>query len=188
MPILRDVVLRIMRAITAIKSAMFWFLTLILLIPLLIVIVSTLNQGIKQQAEAMPKFSQESFSKLSTCEHDLQVLFYEVIKTFDCTILVGHRNEADQEIVFKTGNSKKQWPNSKHNKTPSRAVDVTPYPVDWKNDKKFYWFAGYVMGIAQKLKDEGKMTHSIRYGGDWNGNKDITDQTFLDLTHFELVD
>jgi peptidoglycan LD-endopeptidase CwlK len=188
MPILRDVVLRIMRAITAIKSAMFWFLTLILLIPLLIVIVSTLNQGIKQQAEAMPKFSQESFSKLSTCEHDLQVLFYEVIKTFDCTILVGHRNEADQEIVFKTGNSKKQWPNSKHNLHPAQAVDVAPFPLpDWSKTSEFIYFGGYVMGIAQKLFDEGKMTHKIRYGGDFNSNNRVSDSNFLDAVHFELI-
>ena len=45
----------------------------------------------------MPKFSQDSFSKLSTCHPDLQVLFYEVIKYYDCTILEGYRNQVDQD-------------------------------------------------------------------------------------------
>ncbi len=135
----------------------------------------------------MPKFSQDSFSKLSTCHLDLQVLFFEVIKNFDCTILEGYRNEQDQETAFSAGNTQLHWPNGKHNKQPSCAVDVSPYPVDWNNYKRFYWFAGYVMGIAQKLKDDGKISHAIRYGGDWNGDMDITDNKFQDLVHFELI-
>lgn len=135
----------------------------------------------------MPKFSQESFSKLSTCHPDLQVLFYEVIKSFDCVIIEGYRNQADQEAAVAAGNSQLHWPHGKHNSQPSNAVDVAPYPLEWENIKRFYWFAGYVMGIAQKLKDEGKMTHAVRYGGDWNNNKNIDDQTFKDLVHFELM-
>ncbi len=135
----------------------------------------------------MPKFSQESFSKLSTCHIDLQVLFFEVIRHFDCQVLEGYRNQEDQEKAFQAGNSKLHWPNGKHNHQPSLAVDVSPYPVNWNNSKRFYWFAGYVMGIAEKLKEEGKITHAIRYGGDWDGDFQIDDQTFNDLVHFELI-
>lgn len=136
----------------------------------------------------MPKFSQSSFSKLSTCHTDLQVLFYEVIKSFDCQILEGYRNEVDQEKAFKAGNTKLHWPHGKHNRQPSMAVDVAPYPIDWNNIKRFYWFGGYVMGIASRLKDEGRMTHSVRFGGDWNGDKNIDNETFRDIVHFELVE
>lgn len=135
----------------------------------------------------MPKFSQESFSKLSSCHMELQTLFYEVVRHFDCQVLEGFRNEHDQDVAFEQGNTKLKWPNGKHNKSPSMAVDVAPYPLDWKNIKRFYWFAGFVMGIAQRLKDEGKMTYSIRFGGDWDSDKDINDQSFNDLVHFELV-
>jgi peptidoglycan L-alanyl-D-glutamate endopeptidase CwlK len=135
----------------------------------------------------MPKFRQASFSKLTTCHPDLQVLMYEVIKYFDCIVLEGYRNEADQEKAFAAGNTKLHWPHGNHNRLPSMAIDVSPYPIDWNNSKRFYWFAGYVMGIAQKLKDDGKMTHSVRFGGDWDGDKDITDQKFNDLVHFELI-
>jgi peptidoglycan L-alanyl-D-glutamate endopeptidase CwlK len=188
MPKVRGAGIGTIDATVVTKSAMFWCAILILLSPLVIVIGSHLNLENSPWKKQMPKFSQESFSKLSTCHHDLQVLFYEVIKTFDCTILEGFRNEIDQNISFKSGTSKLSWPNSKHNSHPAMAVDVTPYPIDFNNSKRMYWFAGYVMGIAQKLKEEGKITHSIRYGGDWNRNKNIDDESFKDLSHFELID
>jgi peptidoglycan L-alanyl-D-glutamate endopeptidase CwlK len=136
----------------------------------------------------MPKFSQSSFSKLSTCHPDLQALFYEVIKSFDCTILEGYRNQEDQEKAFANGNTQLHWPHGKHNHQPSMAVDVAPYPIDFDNAKRMYWFAGYVMGIAQKLKDEGKMTHAVRFGGDWDRDYHIDDEHFRDLVHFELIE
>jgi peptidoglycan L-alanyl-D-glutamate endopeptidase CwlK len=137
----------------------------------------------------MPKFSQASFSKLSTCHPDLQVLFYDIIKHYDCTILQGYRNEADQEKAFAEGNTKLHYPHGKHNHQPSMAVDVTPYPVNFDDTKLAYWFGGYVLGMAQKLKDEGKMTHSIRWGGSWDGLGELNGSWMLnDLVHFELVD
>jgi hypothetical protein len=136
----------------------------------------------------MPKFSQASFSKLSTCHTDLQALFYEVIKYFDCTIIEGYRNQEDQEKAFSKGNTELHYPNGKHNHQPSMAVDVIPYPIDFNNEKLGLWFGGYVMGIAQKLKDEGKMIHSIRWGGSWNGLGVLNGKNMLnDLVHFELV-
>ena len=135
----------------------------------------------------MPKFSAQSFTRLSTCQRELQVLFYEVVRHFDCTILGGYRNQEAQNRAYAEKASKLRWPNSKHNSEPSMAVDVAPYPVDTKNIKRLYWFSGYVLGVAQKLKDEGKMTHGIRWGGDWDRDRDIDDQTFNDLVHFELI-
>lgn len=135
----------------------------------------------------MPMFSQASFSKLSTCHIDLQTIFFEVIKSFDCTILEGYRNEQDQNTAYSAGNTKLKWPNGKHNSQPSNAVDVSPYPIDWDNSKRLYWFAGYALGIAQRLKDEGKITHSVRWGGNWSGDKRLPEQSFNDLVHFELI-
>ena len=136
----------------------------------------------------MPKFSQDSFSKLSTCHADLQVLFYEIIKYYDCTILCGYRNKADQEAAFAAGNTKLHYPEGKHNHQPSLAVDVISYPIDFNVEKRAFWFGGYVLGIAQKLKDEGKMTHSIRWGGAWNGLGELNSKGMLnDLVHFEII-
>lgn len=99
----------------------------------------------------------------------------------------GHRNEVDQEEAFKRGATTLHWPHGKHNASPSLAVDVYPHPIELKNTNRFYWFGGFVMGIAQRLFDEGKITHKIRYGGDWDSDKDINDQKLNDLVHFELV-
>ena len=101
----------------------------------------------------MPKFSQASFSKLATCHIDLQCLFYEVIKYFDCTILEGYRNEVDQDKAFASGHTKLHWPNGKHNRNPSMAVDVTPYPVDFANNKLVFTLVWWVcIGNSSKVE------------------------------------
>lgn len=139
----------------------------------------------------MPKFSQRSLSNLATCHIDLQILFNEVIKTFDCIVVEGYRNKEDQEKAFQSGNSEVHFPNGKHNQRPSNAADVYPYEpkiiVDWNDNERFHYFAGYVMGIAQKLKDEGKIMHSIRWGGDWDRDTEIKDENFRDTGHFEIM-
>jgi peptidoglycan L-alanyl-D-glutamate endopeptidase CwlK len=137
----------------------------------------------------MPKFSQHSTNQLATCDHRLQKLFNEVIKHFDCRVLEGHRGAAKQDAAFMRGASKVKFPNSKHNSRPSMAVDVAPYPVIWpnKDDKdyvkqvaRYYMLSFFVMGIASQ------MGIKIRSGADWDGDKDIFDQTFDDLVHFEI--
>ena len=135
----------------------------------------------------MPLFGSDSLMKLKSCHPELQALFYEVIKHFDCKVLEGYRNEEDQNKAFADGNSKLKFPYGKHNSIPSNAIDVSPYPIVWNDTKRFYWFAGFVMGIASQLKSSGVMKHDLRYGGDWNSDKDINDQKFNDLVHFELV-
>lgn len=135
----------------------------------------------------MYQFGDDSKRQLSTCHSDLQCLFNEVIKYFDCTIIEGYRNKDSQEKAFNAGNSKLHYPHGKHNRLPSIAVDVSPSPIDWNNTKRFYWFAGFVMGVAAQLKSHGKMKYDVRYGGDWDSDKDITDQNFNDLVHFELL-
>lgn len=136
----------------------------------------------------MPIFSDESKKQLATCHPELQLLFNEVIKYYDCKVLEGYRNRLDQEKAFDAGNSKLHYPFGNHNKIPSQAVDVCPYPVpSWNSTKDFIYFAGKVMGIATMLLANGKMTHQIRYGGDFNLNQMVTDSTFFDGVHFELL-
>jgi peptidoglycan L-alanyl-D-glutamate endopeptidase CwlK len=129
----------------------------------------------------MPKFSALSQSRLNMCHPDLKAIFQKVIQDFDCSILEGHRDEATQSLYFKEGKSKVQYPFSKHNRLPSLAVDAAPYPVDWNDKKRFCFFAGYVMGVAKMLKIK------LCWGGDWDNDKDLKDQTFNDLVHFELI-
>ena len=142
---------------------------------------------ISRKVWIMPKFSQTSFSRLSTCHIDLQVLFFEVVRSFDCSVLEGYRNEEDQEKAFSKGNTQLHYPHGKHNHQPSMAVDVAPFPIAFDDIKRFYYFAGWIQGIAKRLKDEGKMTYSIRWGGVWDRDTQMKDNTFQDLVHYELI-
>lgn len=128
----------------------------------------------------MPQFGRISLQKLSNCHVDLQKLFNEVIKNYDCIILEGYRSNQDQLKAFENGKSKIKS-GGKHNQLPSLAVDVVPYPVDFNDHQRFYYFAGRVLGIAQMLKIK------IRWGGDWDIDHDLKDQSFYDLAHFELA-
>jgi peptidoglycan L-alanyl-D-glutamate endopeptidase CwlK len=135
----------------------------------------------------MHKYSKRSEQRLSTCHSDLQKVFYEVLNKIDHSILEGYRDKERQEKAFLEGKSKLQFPKSKHNLTPSMAVDVAPYPIDWNDTERFYLFAGFVLGTGYRLKKECIITHDIRWGGDWDRDFDVKDNTFDDLVHFELV-
>lgn len=130
----------------------------------------------------MPAFGKASQEKLATCDQRLQKVFNEVIKHFDCTVIEGHRGEAAQNKAFAEGKSKLKYPQGKHNKTPSLAADVLPYPIDWNDTNRMCYFAGFVVGIA------ATMGIKLRWGGDWNQNTELKDNSFNDLPHFELVD
>jgi len=125
-------------------------------------------------------YSKRSLSRLEECHPDLQKLFKEVLKVCDHTILCGHRNEADQNEAFNNGNSKLQWPKSKHNKKPSLAVDAIKYPINWTDYKSQFFFGGIVIGIAST------MGIKIRWGSDWDKDNDFSDNPFNDAAHFEL--
>jgi hypothetical protein len=128
----------------------------------------------------MPKFGKTSKKRLATCDQRLQDVFNEVVKTYDCSILCGTRSKEDQDKAYYDGRSKLKYPQSKHNTNPSIAVDVAPYPINWNDLGGFYMFAGYVIRVAEE------MGITLRYGGDWDGDKKTVDQTFNDLPHFEL--
>jgi peptidoglycan L-alanyl-D-glutamate endopeptidase CwlK len=130
----------------------------------------------------MPKFGKTSKKRLLTCDYRLQEVFNEVIKTVDCSVLEGHRSEDRQNKLFKEGKTKVTYPKGRHNAKPSRAVDVVPYPIDWKDRERFHLFAGYVLGVASR------MGITLRWGGDWNMNFEVDDNKFDDFPHFELID
>ena len=130
----------------------------------------------------MPRFSEKSISKLSTCHPLLQRVFHEVVQEFDCTILEGHRDKDRQNQMVADGKSQIQWPDGKHNTAPSLAVDVTPYPVKWDDRERQTLFAGYVIATAKT------MGVTLRWGGDWDRDTEVRDNSFDDLVHFEIVE
>tara|TARA_R100001594_G_scaffold14129_1_gene30089 strand:- start:1376 stop:1771 length:396 start_codon:yes stop_codon:yes gene_type:complete len=128
----------------------------------------------------MPKFGKRSKERLETCDNRLQLVFNEVIRYVDCSILEGHRSGERQNKLFEEGKTKVKYPNGRHNANPSRAVDVAPYPIDWDDRERFHLFAGFVLGIAKAMGIE------LRWGGDWNMNFEVDDNQFDDFPHFEL--
>ena len=143
----------------------------------------------------MPNFGSKSRKHLETCHPDLQTLFNAVIMVVDCSVTCGYRNKEDQEKAFDKGNSKAHYPHGKHNSNPSTAVDVYPYPIDFDDLPRFYWFGGWVLAKAEILRNVGEISHKIKWGGNWRGldngkidfsynrRKGVLD----DLPHFELI-
>ena len=129
----------------------------------------------------MYKFGKKSQERLDSCCVDLQVVLKEAIKIVDFTILCGERSQDEQDDAFKQGRSKVQYPNSKHNSSPSIAVDIAPYPIDWDDVERFSHLIGIVRGIALCRQVD------IRVGCDWDGDGDIRDQSFMDWPHIEII-
>lgn len=130
----------------------------------------------------MNKYSPRSAQRLSTCDNRIQRVFTKVLLIIDHSVICGFRNEVDQTLAYNSNNSKVQWPNGKHNTDPSKAIDIAPYPTMWDNVYYFYYLAGVVETVA---REEGV---TMRWGGDWDRDKDFTDQKFMDLGHWEIVD
>lgn len=129
----------------------------------------------------MPSFGAKSLAKLDTCDHRLQEVCSLVISNYDFTILEGHRSNERQDELFRQGKSKLRAGESKHNASPSLAVDVAPWPIDWENHKRFYLLAGFFFQAAAELDIQ------LRWGGDWDGDWVHTDQSFHDLPHLEVL-
>lgn len=138
-------------------------------------------------------FGRRSHNKKITCHKDMQLILDEAIKVYDFTILEGSRTLETQQEYFAQGKSKLDGVNqkSKHQTSEeqplSLAADIAPYPIDWNDKNRFYFLAGIMKASAAKLLEQGKITHQLRWGGDWDSDNDFKDQTFFDLPHFELI-
>jgi peptidoglycan L-alanyl-D-glutamate endopeptidase CwlK len=126
----------------------------------------------------MWRFGRRSKEKLAEVHPALRRVLEEAIKhcPLDFTIVWGHRDEHHQELAFRTGMSTKQWPDSKHNRFPSMAVDFAPWygeppHIRWDEKDDFGVVAGYIARVAQE------MGVKITLGALWKMN---------DLGHIEL--
>ena len=134
----------------------------------------------------MFKFGASSQHRKRTCHQDLQRVLNLALSwgVIDFCVLDGHRGEARQMEYFnaRPQRSKLPWPEGRHNRFPSDAVDVAPWvggAIPWDDERHWYVLAGVIMAAAAKLGVE------LRGGYDWDGDADLSDQTFNDLGHFE---
>lgn len=123
--------------------------------------------------------NQTSIKKLNTCHPDLIRLAMEVDKEYSIQVICGYRGREEQEKAKSTGKSELSWPNSKHNKSPSLAMDIVPDPdknpatIDWVKIADFELMCKKVEEVAKRLGIE------IRLGRDFK---------FKDYPHVELDD
>lgn len=143
-------------------------------------------------------FGNKSDKKLNTCHADLQLIMRTAIalSRMDFGIAEGKRSDATQAKYFAEGKSKCDGvtSKSKHQVTRSQpkamATDVFPY-VNGKADysmETLSYLAGHIVAVSEMLYSFGRISHVVRWGGNWDGDGEIlTDQEFDDRPHFELI-
>lgn len=102
-----------------------------------------------------------SLAQLGTCHPDLQRLIKDAAAGVaagdlaytgitDMTVSCGWRGKKDQEAAFAAGTSKVHWPDGTHNRSPSDAADVEPYPEKWSDPVKLAVLHAYIVGLARQ--------------------------------------
>lgn len=156
----------------------------------------------------MARYSQESKDQLATTHPDLQRVLNRCVRRFDNKVLEGKRTSEQQAENVRKRVSKTMFSRHlpEHSEDPAQgvdAVDAAPYPVRWpkprppegatekefiawmKDWARFYHWGGYVLGRADEMFERGEISKPIHWGGDWDGDRDVHDQDFNDLPHFQ---
>jgi|TARA_R110000782_G_C14796683_1_gene411413 peptidoglycan L-alanyl-D-glutamate endopeptidase CwlK len=126
----------------------------------------------------MPRFGKTSKKRLKGIDPKLVNVLNELIKIMDVTIIEGLRSKERQAELLEKGATKVKY--SKH--MEGKAVDLSPYPIDWENRDGFHYMGGMIRGIAKQLNVK------VRWGGDWDSDGDVKDNGFDDLVHVEILD
>jgi len=130
----------------------------------------------------MPRFGKKSRDRLKGVDSRLINVLNEVVKYFDITVIEGLRSQERQNELVAQGKSKTKF--GKH--VEGKAVDIAPYPIDWKSRDDFHYLGGFVLGVASKMGID------VRWGGDWSDSslsknaRTTKDNNFDDLVHFEI--
>jgi peptidoglycan LD-endopeptidase CwlK len=129
-------------------------------------------------------FGKKSKKKLSQASNDLQNAARLALEwgVMDFAVIEGHRGSAEQKRLYVIGKSRVLYPDSKHNKKPSDALDIVPVingKISWKRVHCIH-LAGIIIAAGRCLGTR------IRWGGNWDlDGEPITDQDFQDLVHYE---
>lgn len=125
------------------------------------------------------KFGAKSLKLLNNAKlhPKLRYLMNEAIKTspIDFTVIETVRTIEQQKINVAKGVSKTM--KSRHIPSTNKsglceAIDVAPYPINWKDINRFIKLSQHIKLVAKQLNI------SIVWGGDFKG--------FFDASHYEL--
>jgi len=151
-----------------------------------------------------------SKKQYDTLHSDLQMVVDWVLAEclVDFTLVEGYRTPAKQFMYYKKGRKfidgewvlvqpKNKITNvdgmkikGKHNYNPSLAVDFCAY-VPEKPQLKWdaihlTYIASCFLTVAEFLHKEGLIEHKLRWGGNWDKDGDLSDNTLYDRPHVEL--
>jgi len=136
-------------------------------------------------------FGSKSRERLNTAVEPLQRVAEKALSygVMDFSVIEGHRTVERQKELYDQGLTQIDGVDKKgkHNETPSKAIDILPYPPSvngvnvWNDNQRFCVLAGLMYAAASELGV------NIRWGGDWDGDGNNADSKFLDLPHFEIV-
>ena len=124
----------------------------------------------------MPRFGRRSKERLKGVDAKLVNVANELIKLMDVTVIEGLRSQERQNELVAQGKSKTKF--GKH--VDGKALDLAPYPIDWEDRERFHYMGGLIRGIGHSLSVK------IRWGGDWDSDGEIKDNSFDDLVHIEI--
>jgi len=124
----------------------------------------------------MPRFGKRSKERLKGVDAKLVNVANELIKLMDVTIIEGLRSQERQNELVAQGKSKTKF--GKH--VAGKALDLAPYPIDWNDRERFHYMGGLIRGIGHSLGVD------VRWGGDWDSDGEIADNSFDDLVHVEI--
>lgn len=130
-------------------------------------------------------------TRYATLHDDLKLLFDETRKELetnprpkcpDIFLVCGQRGKEEQDEAVRKGLSKVNFPSSKHNSSPSMAMDTCPHPINWREVDRFYVMYNVMKEVAERLGLK------IRFGADFNQDGNLKNDKFVDMPHCEIVE
>ena len=133
----------------------------------------------------MYTWGERSLAHRDQLHPDLADLFDRALEMspFDLSITDSHRTEAEHGAL-PDGATQVEWGDSKHSTMPSLAGHIDPYPIDYEDWLRYYLLSGVVFAAARDLC----ILDRVRWGGDWDRDLRLSEETFRDLAHWELTD
>lgn len=145
-------------------------------------------------------FGKVSLDRLATCHPDLQLIMNTAIEISDIDfgIAEGARPVERQQELYAQGRTAPgkivTWidgvtQKSKHNMVPSMACDIYIWingKAIWDNEHLSY-IAGLVHGVSAFLFELGRVNHVVRWGGNFDMDGQLVEESSTDRPHFELI-
>ncbi len=128
-----------------------------------------------------------SFKRLEGVDQRLIDLSEYVIKHTPVDFMIGYRGglrtEAEQNEIFKAGNSTKDGSVKKSKHQMGLAIDFVPF----ENGKVTMDKISFMMIVSAFFFGASVLGIKIRSGSNWDGDEEwLKDQNFQDMGHIEL--